>query len=79
MYDNSQFSRRNAQDMAEVYIAGQRVPAGTYRQLGTVRAVVLDKEDILPASLNGRVAAYVRRPMTFAEIQRQFQPQSKAG
>jgi len=61
-----------------IYTAGQRVPAGTYRELGTVRSVTLDRDDVLPASLNGRVAEYVRKPLTFAEIQRQSYRQAKA-
>ncbi len=43
-----------------IFNAGQRVPAGTYRVLGGGRTVHLPEEDLLPASLDGRVAAYVR-------------------
>jgi hypothetical protein len=69
----------NEEDSTEVYIAGQRVAPGTYRELGTLRSIFLDKEDTLPASLNGRVAAYIRQPMTFAEMQRIPLPYAKAG
>ena len=44
----------------EIYLAGQRVPAGKYSQIGSRREVCLDKEDNLPASLDGRVACYER-------------------
>jgi hypothetical protein len=74
-----QWFRGDSGDAAGIYIAGQRVPAGTYREVGSPRSITLEKEDVLPASLNGRVAEYVRKPLTFAEIQRQTQPRAKAG
>lgn len=43
----------------EVYLAGHRVPPGQYRDIDTGREVVLANEDFLPASLDGRVAAYM--------------------
>jgi|GEM_PF-5560744 hypothetical protein len=79
MKENRQWFRREAEETTGVYIAGQRVPPGTYRELGTIRSITLEREDILPASLNGKVAEYVRKPITFAEIQRQFYPSAKAG
>ncbi len=42
----------------ELYLAGQRVPAGVYKQIESNRIVILDMEDFLPASLDGRVACY---------------------
>ncbi|HLI49487.1 MAG TPA: hypothetical protein VKV18_12470 [Chthonomonas sp.] len=42
-----------------IYLAGQRVIPGRYRQLETGREVVLEHEDRLPASLDGRVACYI--------------------
>jgi hypothetical protein len=51
----------------ELFIAGERVPKGTYRQVGGGREVRLDNEDFLPASLDGRVACYVRVPATWGE------------
>jgi hypothetical protein len=77
--EQRQWFRGDAQIAAGLYIAGQRAPAGTYHELGSMRSITLDREDILPASLNGRVAEYVRQPLTFAEIQRQYYPQVKAG
>lgn len=53
----------------EIYLAGQRVPAGKYRQIGGCREVCLDAEDLLPASLDGRVACYERLTSTWAEHQ----------
>ena len=44
----------------ELLLAGMRAAAGEYRELGTGRTVKLEREDILPATLNGRVACYVR-------------------
>lgn len=44
----------------ELFLAGERVPAGTYRQIGGNREVLLATEDWLPASLDGRVACYER-------------------
>ncbi len=44
----------------EIYLAGEHVPAGRYRQIGLAREVVLESEDVLPASLDGRVACYER-------------------
>lgn len=51
-----------------IYLAGQRVMPGRYRQLETGREIVLDQEDRLPASLDGRVACYIwlgPRPAAF--------------
>ncbi len=42
----------------ELFLAGERVPRGIYRQIETKREIVLDREDTLPASLDGRVACY---------------------
>lgn len=47
---------------ADIYLAGQKAPAGTYRQIDCEREVVLDKEDVLPGSLDGKVACYARVP-----------------
>ena len=43
----------------ELYLAGQHVPAGLYREIGSRREVRMDAEGTLPASLDGRIAAYV--------------------
>jgi len=52
----------------ELYLAGERVPAGLYRQIGSLREVCLDHEDVLPASLDGRVACYRWVRHTWSQI-----------
>jgi hypothetical protein len=42
----------------EFYLAGQCVPAGKYQEIESLRIVELHGEDVLPASLDGRVAYY---------------------
>jgi len=44
----------------ELFLAGERVPPGLYRQIGSGRQIHVTSEDYLPASLDGRVACYVR-------------------
>ena len=48
----------------EYWTAGRRVPAGRYQRVdgGSARVVVLEREDWLPASLDGQVAIYLRLP-----------------
>lgn len=53
----------------ELFLAGERVLPGIYRQLGNGREVRLDEEDILPASLDGRVACYTLVSNTWAQMQ----------
>jgi hypothetical protein len=53
----------------EIYLAGERVRPGLYRQVGSPREIRLDREDNLPASMDGRVACYVRIDHTWAQIQ----------
>ena len=45
--------------LEELYLAGERVAAGLYREITTGREVRLDTEDYLPATHNGRVAEYI--------------------
>jgi hypothetical protein len=42
----------------ELYLAGQSVPSGLYRDTDSGREVHLEQPDYLPASLDGRVAVY---------------------
>lgn len=51
-----------------LFLAGERVAPGLYRQIGGTRELYLEQEDYLPASLDGRVACYVRVENTWAEI-----------
>jgi hypothetical protein len=57
--------------VGEIHIAGERVPAGTYKRVDTGRTVRLIHEDSLPASLDGRVACYVRVAGTWAQLEKQ--------
>ena len=49
----------------ELYLAGERAPRGVYKQLGSERKIVLEHDDSLPASMDGRVACYVRMEHTW--------------
>ncbi len=49
--DNDQYSDR-------LYLAGEIAPAGIYRQMGTNRQITLDRDNYLPASMDGQVACY---------------------
>lgn len=53
-----------------LFLAGEKVRPGTYRQLGTKREVHLEAEDVLPASLDGRVACYMRVLNTWDQVSR---------
>jgi hypothetical protein len=52
----------------EIYVAGQRVLPGRYRQIDCEREILLEDEDVLPASFDGRVAVYQRVNQTWGEI-----------
>jgi hypothetical protein len=58
----------NDQFVEELYLAGERVPSGLYKQIGTSREVNLMQEDFLPASLDGRVACYMRVQNQWSEL-----------
>ncbi len=58
----------NDQFADELFLAGERVPSGIYRQVGNGREVRLESEDTLPASLDGRVACYLRIANTWSQI-----------
>lgn len=59
----------NDQYIEELYLAGERVGPGRYKQLGSTREVLLQHEDLLPASLDGRVACYVQVHQTWGQMQ----------
>jgi hypothetical protein len=50
------------EDGGRVYLAGQRVAPGRYRRVEPAdgRMIELERWDALPASLDGRVAVYLR-------------------
>lgn len=50
----------NDQYVDELFLAGEHVPSGVYRQIGNGREIKLEQDDVLPASLDGRVACYMR-------------------
>jgi hypothetical protein len=52
-----------------VYMAGQTVPPGIYCLMEGDREVRLDQEGVLPATCDGHVAVYRRRPETWGERQ----------
>jgi hypothetical protein len=61
----------NDQFVDELFLAGERVPSGVYRQIGSGREVMLDQDDVLPASLDGRVACYMRIDRRWGELEAQ--------
>ena len=62
----------NDQFVDELYLAGEKVPSGIYKQIGSSREIRLEREDVLPASLDGRVACYIRINHTWDQILRQY-------
>ncbi len=50
----------NYDGVQELYLAGEIVTPGIYRQVGSVREIRIEKEDVLPASLDGHVACYMK-------------------
>jgi hypothetical protein len=60
----------NDQFVDEIYLAGERVPGGTYREVGGGREVRLKHKDFLPSSLNGGVACYLRVTDSLAQAER---------
>ena len=55
----------------DIFLAGERVPPGHYRQIGVDREIVLEREGVLPGSLDGRVACYVLLKYRFAKRETQ--------
>lgn len=51
-----------------LFLAGERVTPGVYRQVGGTRELRLEQEDYLPASLDGHVACYERVENTWEQI-----------
>jgi len=52
----------------ELHLAGQWTEPGSYREITSGRIVTLKEVDILPGSLDGRVACYVLIANTWAQI-----------
>ncbi|MCW3100217.1 MAG: hypothetical protein JWL77_5835 [Chthonomonadaceae bacterium] len=55
----------------DLFLAGEKVRPGVYRQIGGDREVRLEREDVLPASLDGRVACYMRVNPTWGQMKNQ--------
>jgi hypothetical protein len=53
-----------------LFLAGAKMLPGLYRRIDSRREVCLETEDYLPASLDGRVACYVR-VYTWGQMQRE--------
>ena len=62
-----------------LYQAGRVAPAGAYLEIETGRAVDLDEEDVLPASCNGRVASYIRRPAEWSQVRDAYRAARDSG
>ena len=60
----------------DLFLAGEKVSAGVYRQIGGDREVRLEREDVLPASLDGRVACYMRVHSTWGQMKNQQSAQA---
>ena len=60
-----------AQDQTGYFLAGHSVPPGTYRETQTGREIQIEGSGILPATCDGHVGVYVRRPRTWAELAEQ--------
>ncbi len=51
----------------DIYEAGQRVPPGIYLSLEGGREVELAQEEALPATFDGHIAVYLRRPDNWSD------------
>jgi hypothetical protein len=57
-----------------LFLAGELVSPGNYRLVGgTGRQVTLETDGVLPATLDGRVACYMRVENTWGQIAREAQ------
>ena len=63
----------NDQFAEELFLAGEHVLPGTYRQMGSGRTIAVANDDILPASLDGRVACYMRINSTWGQLDQRVQ------
>ncbi len=61
----------NDQFVDELFLAGERVPSGIYKQIDGGREIEIKGEDFLPASLDGRVACYMRVNNTWSQLSQQ--------
>jgi len=57
-----------------LYLAGEQVPAGTYRNIKSGREIHLSQAGILPPSFDGSVAVYATAPRTWAGLMQESAP-----
>lgn len=50
------------------FLAGHQAQAGMYHETQTGREIRMNEAGVLPATCDGHVAVYIRRPSTWAEI-----------
>ncbi|BDI34098.1 hypothetical protein CCAX7_61490 [Capsulimonas corticalis] len=55
-------------DIETTITAGTLAPAGSYVEIETGRLIVLTRADVLPASLDGRVAVYAPKSPAWSEL-----------
>ena len=58
----------DAEGEMPMYFAGRQAPKGLYLNVESGQLISLEDYDILPASLDGHVAAYVAAPNTWGEV-----------
>ena len=64
---------------APYLLAGDVVRAGVYWEIDGRREVWLTHTGVLPASLDGRVATYIRRPDSLEMVRRNSSPFDESG
>lgn len=62
------FGFRGSTETGQFFLPGQRVAKGTYMDTESGRRVEITEDDYLPATLNGRVACYVRVARLWGEL-----------
>lgn len=67
--DAMQQSVRNESEDIPLFLAGEYVSPGVYQEVSNGREILLDREDYLPASLDGKVACYRRMQPKWGEMQ----------
>ncbi|MGI4791632.1 MAG: hypothetical protein ACRYFS_22650 [Janthinobacterium lividum] len=60
--------RETLEEQPAYFLAGHPDPAGIYHEIETNRELQMEEMGVLPATCDGHVAVYIRRPLTWAEI-----------
>lgn len=50
---------QSKQNIGELFLAGEHVPPGTYKQIGCGRELRFDEDGLLPTGSDGQVSCYV--------------------